>query len=283
MLPRLTPLNTRPTISPVASRLSIARSDSSASARTSLSGSAKSAPFFSSSGRSSVLVFGSRDSASARIAPRRVGLSLLASCTVACVSVSSALISASCSFASARWITGSMSSSAPRCSACAAARRVARSVATSCSAAMPVASSRRTRLLSTTSSRDSGSGSTLAPVARSIAAPSLTRSTVSPAVCTSPFSSDCSSGNAPASPEATSAAIALTFSSFSPSARSCTSSGASACAGSARSAAQHEIARIAATRRARARISVHGSRSTVDARQTKRRQRVIMNRRRRAA
>ena len=60
MLPRLTPLNTRPTISPVASRLSIARSDSSASARISLSGSTNSAPFFSRSGRSSVFVFGSR-------------------------------------------------------------------------------------------------------------------------------------------------------------------------------------------------------------------------------
>jgi len=94
---------------------------------------------------------------------------------------------------------------------------------------MAVASSRRTRLFSTTSSRDSGSGSTLAPVARSVAMPSFTRSTVvSPTVCTSPASSDCNTGSACGSPDATSALIALTFSSFSPSARSWISSGAMA-------------------------------------------------------
>ena len=109
-------------------------------------------------------MLGSLLSASARIAATRTDLFVLPSCTVASVSISSALICASCSLANARWMTGSISSSAPRCSSFAAASRVTRSSAASFSAAMAVASSRRTRLLSTTSSRVSGNGSTDLPV-----------------------------------------------------------------------------------------------------------------------
>ena len=191
----------------------MARSDSSASARTSPSGSANSAPFFSTSGSRSIFVFGSRLSASARIAAMRCGLSLLDSRIVACVSVRSGLISGSCSFARARSIAGSIASSAPLCSSFAAARRTARSEAVSFSAAIAVARSPRTRLLRMTSSRDSGSGVTALPVARSVALPSLIHSTCSPTVCISPSESACSTASASAPSVVVSAAIAFTLAS----------------------------------------------------------------------
>ena len=193
--------------------------------RTSASGSTNCPSFFSSSGSSSILVFGSRLSASARIAATRRGLSLLDSRMVACVSVRSDLISASCSFASARSIAGSIASSAPLCSSFAAARRTSRSVDVSLSAAIEVASSPRTRLLSTTSSRFSGTGVTSRPVTRSTAFPPLIHRICSPAVCTSPAAKACSRASASAPPIAVTLAIASTFASFSPSARSRTTSG----------------------------------------------------------
>ena len=232
MLPSEMPLKTRPMISPVESLLCTACSDFSASARTSASGSAKS-PFFSSTPSNSVLVVELLLSASARIAARRVFLSLLASWIDACVSNSSDWTSASVSLASAAPIAGSMSSSAPLCSSLAAARRTARSGAFSLNAAIAVISCLRTRLLTTTSSRLAGTGTTALPVKRSVAVASapvpLTRRTwVSATVCTSPFSSACNIGSAAGSAPDTSVLIALSFASLSPRAKSRIASGGTA-------------------------------------------------------
>ena len=169
MLPRLTPLKTRPIISPVASLVSTARSDLSASVRSSASASTYAPAFCSRTPSRSVLVVGLLLSASARIAASRVALSLLASWMEACVSERDSLISVSDSFASARSIAGRESSSAPSCICLAAASRVARSGEDSLSAAIAVASCLRTRLLRTMSSRLSGSGDMVLPVRESVA------------------------------------------------------------------------------------------------------------------
>src|SRR6185503_6360203 len=66
------------------------------------------------------------------------------------------------------------------------------------------------------SSRSSGSGDTLAPVAASAASSPLTTSTCLPATCNSPSIAACSSAAAAGSPSVTSAAMAAIFSSPSP-------------------------------------------------------------------
>ena len=95
-----------------------------------------------------------------RIAPRRVAWSLLLSSSDAWMISSIGLISGSVSLASAFFSSGSIASSAPPASSLAAASRTARSGEISLSAASAVASSRRRRLLTFTSSRSAGSGST---------------------------------------------------------------------------------------------------------------------------
>ena len=113
---------------------------------------------------SSVLVLRSRRSrASARIAASaRRACRVLASWTVACVERQQRLdLGVLLLGERALAIAGSISSSAPLCSSFAAASRTARSGDGELAARRSrVASSRRTRLLTTTSSRDSGSGAT---------------------------------------------------------------------------------------------------------------------------
>ena len=233
MLPSEMPLKTRPMISPVESLLCTACSDFSASARTSASDSTNCPSFCSSTPSSSVLVFGLLLPASARIAASRVVRSVLASWIDACVSNNSDWTSASVSLASAAPIAGSMSSSAPLCNSLAAASRTARSGAFSRNEAIALINCLRTRLLTTTSSRLAGTGATAPPVKRSVAlasapAPLISSIWVSAIVWTSPFSSSCNIGSAAGSPPDTSALIAFSFASLSPSARSRIASGGTA-------------------------------------------------------
>ena len=166
MLPRLTPLKMRPIISPVVRRLSIARSDSSASARIVAVGLDEfGAPSFEKrqEQRLGIRIAGFRERANraepgrlvaARELHRRLGqrqqrldLRVLLFRKRALDHGQHVLVGAALQRLRGR---------EPR-----------RAVASQRAAAprLPVASSRRTRLLRTTSSRDSGSGSTLAPVA----------------------------------------------------------------------------------------------------------------------
>ena len=163
------------------------------------------------------------------MAASRVARSGLASWIDACVNISKPLISGSASFAEAAAIAGSASSSALFCNSFAAASRTTRSGDASLNAAIAVASVRRSRLLTTTSSRPSGSGTTALPVTASIAVSPLTINTwSSPTVCTSPSVNACSNGNAAGSPCAISAPIALDLASPSPKASSRTTSAGSA-------------------------------------------------------
>ncbi len=175
IVPSEIPLKTRATISPVERRCSTARSDRSASARSSASRSTYSPPFRSSNASNNVFTLPLSLCASARTAASRVALSLLDSCTDACVSARMPLISGSVSFASAAEMAGSVISSAPPCSSLAAARRAARSGNESLSAAIAMPSSRRRRLLMTRSSRLSGTGFTVFPANRSTASSPLIR------------------------------------------------------------------------------------------------------------
>ena len=223
------PLKMRAAISPFTSRPSTADSERSASTRTSSSVSTNLPSFFSSTPSSSVFVAPASLCASALIAARRVARSGLASWIDACVRSSNPLTSGSDSLAIAAVIAGSASSSALFCSSLAAARRTTRSADVNLKAAMAVASVRRRRLFTMTSSRPSGNGDTAAPVTASTAVSPLTMSTrSSPTVCTSPSISACSNGSAAWSPEATSMPMALPLASPSPNASSFTTSAGSA-------------------------------------------------------